>query len=98
MTSSLSKASRSSREARDSRAWRVAVGRSDARFAPRRPRKRVDGIFCAFHDAMKARGGAVERGGAMTTGLNATMFGGLRYRERACAAAPGAAGDGWCAV
>ena len=94
LTSSLSKASRSSREARDSRAWRTPAGRGATRFASPRPRKRVERSFCAFHDAMKARGGAVERGGAMTTGLKTTIFDRLRSRERACAAAPGAVGDG----
>ena len=67
--------------------------RGDAIRSPR-PRKRVERSFCAFHDAMKARGGAVERGGAMTTGLKTTIFDRLRSRERACAAAPGAVGDG----
>ena len=78
----------------DSRAWRTPAGRGATRFASPRPRKRVERSFCAFHDAMKARGGAVERGGAMTTGLKTTIFDRLRSRERACAAAPGAVGDG----
>ena len=42
---------------------------------------------------MKARGGAVERGGAMTTGLKTTIFDELRSREGVRGRA-GAVGDG----